>query len=596
MIARCTAVFCLLLSLPTNGRAAATWTAAQENSSGVQMKITPWLNAVPPTGFMPFRISVENSAGGAGSWSVSSTFNDYRVGQISTSVTLSAPTSATAGLTAYFPSSLGSPNLGNAYNRINVNAHGTGIHSGFVNGLNSCESTSSTENLFIGISQDAASYWTWLKTDIEESQSRSSGKGTPGSMLDATATPSDWLGLTGLTSYWLTEADYTRLSGIQKTAIQDWVMLGGHLLLTTERNNQMDGLYQSLGGKGPANPDAPLFRGLGDISLVSRETPGTEAEARRKFVGGLAARTLPAVLTSQFSDSETIRALAGPLTRASWLIFIFILLFGIIIGPFNLFWLAPAGRRHKLFWTTPLIALVGSGLLLAVIFFHDGTGGTGARLTLGLMHSGQNRLTVIQEQSSRTGVLFGSEFTTAEPVMMHQVLRDRSWSGSSGEREFRIEGSRFSGDWFQSRSVQTQLVQTVRPTRGALHVRPGTDAQPPSIISTFDTRIQRVFVLDEQGRKWTAQDLSPGERKTLLPAKDDLNLTAKNWGTDSLPVLASTRIRTALDRYTSSKRAFALAEVADSDASKLAIPTLDSIRWTTSKAMLIGDYEADTQP
>ena len=90
--------------------------------------------------------------------------------------------------------------------------------------------------------------------------------------------------------------------------------------------------------------------------------------------------------------------------------------------------------------------------------------------------------------------------------------------------------------------------------------------------------------------------MSPGERKTLQPAKDDLNLTAKNWGTDSLPVLASTRIRTALDRYISSKRAFALAEVADSDASKLAIPTLDSIRWTTSKAMLIGDYEADTQP
>ena len=87
-----------------------------------------------------------------------------------------------------------------------------------------------------------------------------------------------------------------------------------------------------------------------------------------------------------------------------------LVLFGILVGPVNLFVLAKSGRRHRLFITTPLISLGASLLLILLIIFQDGFGGRGMRRVLMEVRpdAGQNAAFLHQEQIARTGILTGT--------------------------------------------------------------------------------------------------------------------------------------------------------------------------------------------
>ena len=120
-------------------------------------------------------------------------------------------------------------------------------------------------------------------------------------------------------------------------------------------------------------------------------------------------------------------AVAAPSLRAL-LVFGFIVAFGILVGPVNLYWLAGPKRRQRLFWTTPLISLAGSALLVALMILQDGVGGSGTRRVLAVMLPEQNKLALVQEQISRTGVLLGRSFAIGEPSWMQQVPTDLAGS------------------------------------------------------------------------------------------------------------------------------------------------------------------------
>ena len=169
----------------------------------------------------------------------------------------------------------------------------------------------------------------------------------------------------------------------------------------------------------------------------------------------------------------------------SGLIFGFIAIFGILVGPVNLFWLAPAGKRQRMFWTTPLLSLGGSLLLVAIMVLQDGIGGNGARLTLAILQPEQKRLALMQEQVSRTGVLLKRSFPIVEPGWMQPLdlaKAESSYSSREGRHSFDETDTTRTGDWFASRSVQAQLLETVRPSRAAIEVFPPAAAgQPPSV-------------------------------------------------------------------------------------------------------------------
>jgi hypothetical protein len=194
-----------------------------------------------------------------------------------------------------------------------------------------------------------------------------------------------------------------------------------------------------------------------------------------------------------------------------------------------LFVFAKSGQRHKLFITTPLISLGASLLMIILIFAQDGVGGAGVRMQwIHLVHEkGDHHAYVHQEQLSRTGVLMGSRFVIEEPCAITPLALDASqWTRLSTVegpmQSFELEQSegtlRAAGDWFQSRSEQAQLLQTIRPSRSRIEY---TDAaKSPRLMSNLDHSLRHFFLRDAQGQLWQAHDIAPGKAFTLQPCTD----------------------------------------------------------------------------
>jgi hypothetical protein len=197
----------------------------------------------------------------------------------------------------------------------------------------------------------------------------------------------------------------------------------------------------------------------------------------------------------------------------AWLIGLILIAFGLLVGPINLFYLAKAGRRQRLFFTTPIISLGASVLLIIYILFQDGTGGSGVRTSLVYVNPDAATASIRQDQISRTGVLFSTSFTTDEPAMISPALLETSrWTrlkpsgynyNGQEQRYSQSDPKSFAGDWFQSRSEQGQCLQLIRSSRGRMELAAASaDGQPPSLRSSFSYSIETVFYVDEKEQLW----------------------------------------------------------------------------------------------
>lgn len=269
-------------------------------------------------------------------------------------------------------------------------------------------------------------------------------------------------------------------------------------------------------------------------------------------------------------------------------IMIIVILFAIVVGPVNLFWLCRGTRRHRMLWLTPAIALGTSLLLSGYIVVADGTGGEGHRRRLRLRPAGANSEFLVQEQSSRTGLLLGTGFDIpTDALLWNQPAVTspghsgrRSFSGMREESEIRDVEGHGAGDWFKSRFAQAQTLEMWDAARGGLTLAGKPEA--PEVVSSLDGTLDRVFVIDAAGRTWSAEHLAPGAKVALKPAgENDL----KVWLGEVKRTSGYTQVKRleALD----GRRGQYFAECKNLRAS--APETLESIRWENLPDIIVGD-------
>jgi hypothetical protein len=274
------------------------------------------------------------------------------------------------------------------------------------------------------------------------------------------------------------------------------------------------------------------------------------------------------------------------------LILSFVLLFGTMVGPVNLFWLAPSNRRHRLFITTPLISLAGSLVLGALIFLKDGTGGSGIRFTAIQIFPEAHEENVIQEQIVRTGLLLGSRFTTSEDVAATPlILRARRFTRD--DQQLSVSGKTYSGDWFRSRYTQAMQMKAVRPTRASITVVGHTSSGAPEIVSSIETSLETLVIADADKKLWEANDVPTGQKVTMHPADPK---AVKQWWRDALnPAREGTRKHIAdaiganLDKLEGSFCA------STGEGKNAMLGTLGSIHWQKSPTVYIGDVVEKTE-
>lgn len=564
--------------------------AATGSSSGLDITLSPWLNAAPHVGYFPVSVSVTNNTGRDGVWEVSVENNEFNGLSSQNRFSIRADKGSVSTSTHLAVAVLGNRTRDRSWTSTTFKIQGPEVTYPGLGSIQGCQIEPVVEESFVALGTQSQTLFPWLNSDIDLATARSS-PGIGGSKVITEHTPTDWRGLSGLTSYWMSENEWRSLRGSQKSAVLEWVAMGGHVVIAGNEGSKAEELLtQTVAGF--KQQDKKAVVGLGTVAVVEGEVHRNEVQTKSRLQSQNG-RTIPYLLESYRTFDWKARDLVPAPTVQTAVIFLFLVVFALLAGPVNLFVFAKSTQRHKLFWTTPLISLVGSVLLLVIIFLSDGTGGSGVRLTVGVMVPEMDRVVIRQEQICRTGVLMGSSFPIAEPSLMNRLeFQDRSRRYDQPEQLRLVENeSTRSGDWFQSRSVQAHAVQTVRATRGEVRFR--ADGDKPTVVSSFDVPLERLWLVDEEGKLWIANDISPGERKTLQQSKEISSLSGWKHADDSLPVLCGSLLRDALRPLQQNPRSIVLAQVKSGSAAKLAIPTLDSIDWKDDQAYLVGSYVID---
>jgi hypothetical protein len=287
----------------------------------------------------------------------------------------------------------------------------------------------------------------------------------------------------------------------------------------------------------------PEDPGFGEILIESIATD-LRLDAKQTVNLAYSKRAIKSRLDSITNDFDSHWPLQKSFGEKSfnYILFILILLaFGILVGPINLFVFAKSGRRHRLFITTPLIAIVTSLILIALIIFEDGFGGNGTRISLMEVRpdGNQNAAFIHQEQFSRSGVMTSPSFTVETPALVSQTpLTSSRWTrftdsydiGGNYDLQPTSKGLFASGDWFQSRSEQGQLVTAVLPTRGRIEAT----NDPGTIVSTFDFPIETILYRDPSGQWHRGENIVKGQPAKLTAVDPTmvqpiLNDTAKRF-------------------------------------------------------------------
>ncbi|MEZ0275328.1 MAG: hypothetical protein ACAH88_10525, partial [Roseimicrobium sp.] len=385
--------------------AATVLSPRMDPGSGVDIRLESWLDACPPIGFAPVRIRIRNVDKQAHTWTITSASSGG--GKSSVDITVDG---GKEGERMMYAPVLSHPD-NSYYTNVEFSVQGPAVAGPEAGNLHNSSGYGGSRTEYIGMSAALhAKGWSALEGKFSSTHS---GTSLQGSKVDISAAPEDWRGYAGLTQLWMDESEWVAMGAASKAAMLEWVALGGDVhVLCAEVNPAR---VEQLGMPPLVNAHRRL--GAGEISvepwngntlpldLMAAELRAAKDTSRRE-------------LMSSYGRKWGLAEIVGPLTIKSGLIFGFIAIFGLLVGPVNLFWLAGAGRRQRLFWTTPLLSLAASGLLLVLMVLQDGIGGSGARTVFAMMLPDQKRVAVTQEQVAKTGVLLGRSFDRADADLM----------------------------------------------------------------------------------------------------------------------------------------------------------------------------------
>jgi len=556
---------CLVLLAAFSGmgptRAAVEQSVDMLPESGVAITLGLGFETFPRAGYMPCRVTIENRSPQSHSWDLTFSASSGSYSQPNRAV-LTRALSAKGGETATYDLLIPiypSDRTNSSYGGPTVMISGDGVRGPMLTLRD--RSHSGRETPFLIMSPALATRsWSPLRVRFEKKGSEA----LMGGEVDLSLLGDDWRALAGVELFFLSDGEYQSLPPGTRHALQSWVAQGGRLVLCGN-----DSLID-FGGK--ADDDHVSYH-LGLVRRLAWDG-SSELDANRILeILNESDHTLGDQLDESNFHWKFAEAIGVSAHNTAFLA-IFITLFAVVVGPLNLFWFAGASRRHRLFWTTPLISVVASILLGGVILLQDGFGGQGVRMTLHYLLPETKEALVMQEQASRAGLLLSRRFPAPDDVFLSPMTLPPIVSGWQGKRTIE-EGERtFGGGWFLSRSSQAQFAEAIMPSRESVEITAGGPA--PVAKSSIAVPLRDLYYIDAEGGFWHAGNVPPGQRVTLERVKSLDRFAA-------VAAAAGPMLRPALQSLGARRNYFyALA------GKSSAIETLPSIRWKDDQSLYLG--------
>lgn len=568
--------------------------------NNVKATLSSPFSALPPSGCVPFRVTIRNDGNTPGTWHI--TFeggaNVYMRGMGSSLMSEDVTVKANASDSFDFMVPLTASTDRSHANSLQVGITGPGFGDSGLEGRNLAA--------FINYGAEPQSPFTLVGSEILgpsgtgwlETWYKNRRQAFAGSAVDASALPSDWRAYSGVAAICLKDSEWLALSAVQHDALCDYVAQGGELLLFSAEDTGA----RATGLRLPQSDGNPGAYGLGYISLATYPTLPIDPQILDTEVKRH--RAPAAENIDQNFSTWDLRKQLGSIQVSGAFILCFVLLFGTLVGPVNMFVFAKGRQRFRLFWTTPLISILASLSLMAGILLTDGLGGSGRQMIVIYSLPDANREVVVQEQVARTGLLFHTGWHSDQhylitPVsdssMGNAMYRNGAYAGRSDGLEENFpnkyvqSGGTYAGNWFRSREVSGQYLQAVRPSRSTLTVlNPGgfnSGQEPPVLLSSFPQELSHVYLIDPQGHFWTCENLEPGVKKSGAPSS---GIELNRFWTDVCGH-AGGKLRPALSRI-EKLPGFFFASGIPPESDRL--NTLDEIRWQVASGIYLGPWVA----
>ncbi len=557
------------------------------NQPPVEVTMESFLDQVPPGGFAPVLVTLRNRTNSPQTFHLAYEHRSSRFGRSGATFSTSGSATFSVGPGERTQTYVYIPVLSNeSYADISLRLIGPGIRDGATRIANSQNWNS--KSIFIGIGEQTnTTYGGQIEQELDAIISSSRSQNFRGARIAPAAAPDDWRAYAAFTSVWLSAVEWNTLPPGSQAAIAEWIGLGGKLYLLHDTAEQRAAFH--LPGAQLNEDGSFATLGLGSIHLLILSAKSIEKPAQ------LIARTISkdtalSVLIQDDPNGSTgnaynhgwgLQKLVPSFSRNVGLLSIFMLAFAIVIGPVNFFLLAPSKRRYRILWTTPAIAIATSLLLFGIILLSDGTGGHGARLTLGCLLPEQKRLALTQEQISRTGLLLGSSFDFPATA---QILPIEIADTGSGTKDATRTATGWSGDWFGSRASQAQLLQTLHTVHGGIRVSLPADGRPGQALAGFEYPLAELYIIAPDGETfYHAQRLAPG---VSVPLTEKSRKDFEKWLKPQQD-LAGRILREKISSAVHPGQFFALA----AKPGAIAIPTLESVNWEHDIVLLTGPVQ-----
>lgn len=579
---------------------AATTAQAQKNiaddeldrATGTRVQVRSVFDPLPSSGYAPVRVVATNGTGRNARWDFAfhSQTQNYRAqNQHHSSFALDVAARSTQSALFLVPQAVGygDRSHGNGGHALRVEVTGTGFadrqhydHDNRIVGYPAVAiSAGLTEYSIVALNKE-------VESKLRSAGGYYGGRADQfGSQFEPEDLPESWLGFSGFDFILLSSTDWQKVKPAVRRALLEWVRLGGslHFYLSPGATAASLGLPEGDNtGKQPTS--------LGKVTVLGWDGKKLPASETVNRYWGAAKRTENLIAGHAIASDWPLLALLGTRSFASWQVLVFLVIFGVLVGPVNLFVLAPAGKRHKLFITTPLLSIGASIVMVGLILIQDGTGGTGRRFIVINLQPDEAAAYVTQEQISRTGVLFGTGFEMKQPVLIEPVaLPDTPWvklknTNTSQPVNLTLEGRERRGNFFQSRAEQGQMLRAVISSRSRLELKAGAaPGDAPTLISALGFTVDELFYQDAAGGHWRLKDpLSTGQSATLVQTDD----SAQRLWREAAVNPGERSLRAQINSAITSQKSCFIAKARS--APGFTLDTLPAIRWQGDQIVVFG--------
>ncbi len=538
-----------------------------DEASKNRLKIVSVFDPLPSSGYAPLRFSASNntSRDQVLRFEINSQIQSYPAStQHRSSFSMAVSASASQSATFMVPLAVDYQDRSSYNNQqieINLTAGVTRSYSHSTRSSSGFPSIAISKSLADRNSVD-------LNEALEKKSSSSSRYGSNefGCRFTPEELPEDWLTFSGFDYVMLTNLDWSRLKPGTKTALLQWARLGGAVH------------FYCSGEKPPYLPDDETDYGLGLIETFQWDDRNLNATQVVDRYWGRTERIKEIMDEHSDGSKWTLLTALGDRSFNSWQVIVFLGIFAILVGPVNLFVLAPSGRRHRLFYTTPLLSLGASLVMVIIIILQDGIGGRGVRFVFLEIEPKEATAYVTQKQASRTGVLTGAGFEVKTPALIEPlVMPDTSWvklkrSYNTQSVNLVQNGPSREGNFFQSRAEQAQMLHSVASTRARIERHPSSNPEEvPILVSALGFTLKELYYCDDKEQVWKLKSpLSTGQKAELEKVEKK---EMENWWDEKVKnqkVEGLNRLK-----YGSANHYFATAE----SAPDFTVETLTSISW-----------------